>query len=181
MATRGPEFIQKILDVIRPLLKDDEGNFIYSFPETAEPMYMIINRGNNQPMHQDQMTGQKVYAKSYEKDEVGPRESCGKEKYIKPCHGLRVLIDLGSFEGHEPRHFKVSIKNAAGTFTEKLDTVNRIIAMNAGAAGSGGKTSFFHGRYGLGITIQLDLALGMICAQGKSQNITGGAALNQRL
>ena len=101
--------------------------------ENAEQLHMIIRRGNDEPMHQEKMTVQKVFEKSYEKDKIG-QEYCGKVHFTKPSHGLRVLVDLGSFQGHEPRHFKVSIKNADGTFTEKLDTLNRVIAMNAGAA-----------------------------------------------
>jgi hypothetical protein len=178
---KGLELIKKIVDVIRTLLTDDEGNEVYYFPDTAAPLHLIISRGNNQPMHQDKLTGQKVYEKSYEKDEVGSNQSCG-NVYTKPCHGLRVLVDLGSFdEGHEPRHFKVSIKNPDGTFTEKLDTVSRIIAMNAGAAGSGGKTSFFHGRYGSGITVQFDLALVRLHTLGKQRQLHGGGALNRMI
>ena len=38
-----------------------------------------------------------------------------------------------------------------------LNTKARVIAMNAGAAGSGRKSEIYHGRIGDGVTVQLDL------------------------
>ncbi len=140
---------------------------------------MVISRGNGNPYHQDKLTGKEVFDKSYENDTIGKRQS-ELEKYTIPSYGLRVLIDLGSFdEGHPSRDFKIAVQSRDG-YVEKLVTTKRIIAMNAGAAGSGGRSPYFHARFGNGITIQVDLSLEVagLSAQYKSKNITGGGALN---
>jgi hypothetical protein len=176
-ATNGEILIKKILDKLRPLLKDDEGNVVYSFPTTAVPMHLVISRGNGDPYHQDKQTGKKVFEKSYEKDTIGHKASNG-ESYTLPSYGLRVLIDLGSFdEGHTSREFKIAVQGRDG-YVEKLVTTKRIIAMNAGAAGSGSRSPYFHARFGNGITIQVDLSLDFLGSRGKIGAITGSGGLN---
>ena len=77
--------------------------------------------------------------------------------YLRPAHGIRVLIDLGSLKGeHNSRLFKFKEQKSKGIL---LKTEARVIAMNAGAAGSGGKSEIYHGRFGDVVTVQLDLIL----------------------
>ena len=143
---------------------------------------MVISRGNANPYHQDKLTGKEVFDESYVNDSFG-RNKANQEMYTIPSYGLRVLIDLGSFdEGHSCREFKVAVQDG-NDFVERLVTKNRIIAMNAGAAGSGGRSPYFHARFGNGITIQVDLSLegtglGGRPKRGKKKTSTGGVALN---
>ncbi len=173
MVAGGKEFIKKILEILRVLTAG------YNFPIDHVPLHMVISRGNRNPYHQDKLTGKDVFDESHEKDTIGQRMG-NSEMYTIPSYGLRVLIDLGSFdEDHSSREFKIAIQGSDG-YVEKLVTKKRIIAMNAGAAGSAGRSPYFHARFGDGITIQVDLSLEVtgLNARGRSKNTTGGKALN---
>jgi hypothetical protein len=74
-------------------------------------MHLVISRGNDNPYHQDKQTGKKVFERSYEKDTIGRKKESNGEMYTIPSYGLRVLIDLGSFdEGHTSREFKIAVE-----------------------------------------------------------------------
>lgn len=144
-ANGGRAFVISILKLLKPLFSG------YSV-EHHDPLHVIVSKGNKNPLHQDKVTGCRVYNQSYQKDQDG-WFYFGRKNYLRPSHGIRVLIDLGSFSGeHDSRQF--SFKEGE---SEVLNTKARVIAMNAGAAGSGGQTEIYHGRIGDGVTVQLDL------------------------
>ena len=148
---QGSKFVKLITDLVRPLAE------AYYYDHN-DPMHMVIGRGNKRPMHQDIRTGGNVYEDSHTNDKIDTFTSKGL-KYTYPPHGLRVLIDLGSFEEpHNSRIFKIE-ENIDDNYVQKLVTTNRIIAMDAGAAGYDRRTQFYHGRFGDGITVQIDFSI----------------------
>ena len=148
-------------------------------------MHLILSSDNTNPWHQDIQTGSKVYDLSYKLDSDKEIRSLGK-RYLRPAHGIRVLIDLGSLNGkHDSRLFKFKEQKRNGESVEIFKTKSRVIAMNAGAAGSGGKNQIYHGRFGDGVTIQLDLILnkshGKIrgkAIRGKAKKVGVGGVIN---
>ena len=64
---------------------------------------------------------------------------------------------------------------------QRLVTTNRIIAMDAGAAGYDRRTQFYHGRFGDGITVQIDFSVRSNRPTGKSQKLGFGNVLNNRV
>ena len=144
-----PLFVALITDLVRPLTEaywyDDE-----------DPMYVVISRGNKSPMHQDVQTGGNVYQDSLDKDKIGQFRQNG-HQYMYPPHGFRMLIDLGSFEEpHNSRQLVIEENKKNGKFVKRLVTANRLIAMDAGAAGYSRTTPFYHGRFGDGINLHSD-------------------------
>ena len=144
-ANGGRAFVISILKLLKPLFSG------YSV-EHNDPLHVIVSKGNTNPWHQDRVTGCRVYNQSYQKDQDGYLKFGGKY-YLRPAHGIRVLIDLGSFsKEHDSRQFSFKMGEK-----KVLNTEARVIAMNAGAAGSGRKNQIYHGRIGDGVTVQLDL------------------------
>ena len=150
-AKGGKAFVISILRLLKPLFE------VYSV-DRNDPLHLILSSGNTRPYHQDVQTGSNVYDESYKKDIDEYDWFCGK-RYRRPANGLRVLIDLGSFNGHNSRRFSFAIEKSKNNFSEIFTTTARVIAMNAGAAGSGRKSDIYHGRFGDGVTVQLDLVL----------------------
>lgn len=176
-AAGGKKFINEILGVISPLLRH-KGKSVY-FLTADEPLHMVIGRGNVNPMHQDKKTGKGVYEQSYDNDTI-QLKTFNKIVYTKPSYGLRILIDLGSFDDHKERCFKIAEKSG-DDFIVKLRIYNRIIAMNAGAAGASTQTPFFHGRFGDGISVQLDISLNGTMTSGKAKHLNGTNALRNQI
>ena len=139
-----------------------------------DPMHLIVSSGNTAPFHQDMVTGRNVFDQSYKKDQDGQFTFLDKQ-YLRPLH--RVLIDLGSLLGeHNSRPFMFKERKSEDIL---LNTEARVIAMNAGAAGSGGKSEIYHGRFGDGVTVQLDLILNKSKKKGgKAKNIGVGGVIN---
>ena len=145
-------------------------------------MNVVIGLGNNSPMHQDVKSGGNVYKDSRDKDKIGSfLVNKRSKRYIYPPHGFRMLIDLGSFEEpHNSRQFVIKEKKDNGEFENRLVTDNRLIAMDAGAAGYSQSTPFHHGRFGDGITVQIDFSITNNRPPGKLNNKTPGSVLNYK-
>ena len=169
-----PRFVDLIFDLVSPLTE------AYYYDD-KNPMNVVIGLGNNSPMHQDVKSGGGVYQGSLDKDKIGIFVQNGKQ-YNYPPHGFRMLIDLGSFEEtHNSRQFVIQEKKDNGEFVNRLVTDNRLIAMDAGAAGYSRTTPFHHGRFGDGITVQIDFSTALNRPPGKLNSITPGNVLNYTL
>ena len=167
-ANGGRSFVISILKLLKPLFSG------YSV-EYNDPLHVIVSKGNANPWHRDIKTGSKVYNESYKKDQDGSFYFGGKY-HLTPAHGIRLLIDLGSIYGeHNSRQFSFK-EGKSGDIL--LNTEARVIAMNAGAAGSGGKSKIYHGRIGDGVTVQLDLIHNKSTQlRGKAQKIGLGGVI----
>ena len=63
-----------------------------------------------------------------------------------------------------------------------LNTKARVIAMNAGAAGSGRKNQIYHGRIGDGVTVQLDLIHNKNTnSKGKAKTVGVGGIIKEMI
>lgn len=133
----GVEFLGGICRMICSLLHVGGGEFHVLGLEA------VIRYGNSNPYHQDMKTGFGAFSRDTKSDMIGTRQA---------PYGCRILIDLAS----ESRNMVFRVGEAGAVL---LASTSRIIAMNAGAAGSGGKGVVNHGRVGDGLAITLDIGL----------------------
>jgi hypothetical protein len=128
---KGAEFLQVIFKMIHALI-------------VAGPYRVIHCEGvaridDNDPYHQDKLTGRGAF----KRDEALAKAA------------MRVLIDLGAYDGaHASRTMSFQIGGVT-----VYETQARMVAMNARAAGSGGFGPVYHGRFGNGFTMSIDLIL----------------------
>lgn len=138
--------LNEIKNVLKPLI---DGGY------RVADCFLVLRRGDTSPMHQDKMTGSDAFART---------GHIGWHATARPA--LRVLINLGSYAagsvGERPMRFTLS------DGTPLLQSMARIVLMDANAAGSGGSSmsNVFHGRIGDGVTLSLDLVLPRIMERG---------------
>lgn len=129
----GKAFLDALATVLQPMIKDG--------PYKVIQAEVVANLHNDNPFHQDVLTGKRCFSRDL----------------VTPKAGIRLLIDLGSYEQHESRNMCY----ATGCGYDKViyETKSRLVGMSARAAGSGGEGPFFHGRSGDGVTVSVDLVL----------------------
>lgn len=109
------------------------------------------DKANGSRMHQDRMTGSPSFNRAF--DECGQRYP---PDLMAPA--LRVLISAATLTddvGQPPRYMRWTLDKKDGR--EVLRSEARLVAMTANAAGSGMHSNVYHGRYGDGVTLSLDL------------------------
>lgn len=156
-----------VIPVIRQALSSffDVGFRVYD-------MFVKYQVKNDSPMHQDKFTGGDCFRRS---DYL----HCyfdGREKFrnLKPKVALRMLIDMGGFDSASSSERKMvytrrNTIDGQNVETVLFETSHRFVAMDAFSAGSGGRarSNIYHGRYGDGITVSVDLVLPAISNSSK--------------
>ncbi len=137
---------------------------------------LVVSKGNNNPFHQDRMTGAEAFKRVGHADacwascgvraaltpvdgSYPPRASaasCG-TLHIPCCvqeHGYRMLFTIqASGQAARPMVYKKDGPDGP----ELLSTLAPVVAMDAAAAGFGRGTNVWHGRLGDGLTLTLDM------------------------